>query len=65
MQLSVENGGLTVRTGTNLDRVKWTHGEGQAVYHTITGWRKMSAIADREAGNAVQLVMNAARSDFE
>lgn len=63
--MSIENNGLTIRTGTNLDRAKWTHGVEQALYHRITGWQQTQMIAQREAGNVYMLILNAARSDFE
>lgn len=65
MGMSIEDNGMTIRTGTNLDRAQWTHGENQARYHTITGWRKTLDIAQREAGNAYMLIYNASRTDFE
>lgn len=65
MGMTIENNGLTVRTGTNLPRAEWTHGEKQAMYHRVTGWRQTMMIAQRESGNAYMLILNAARSDFE
>lgn len=65
MGMTIEDNGLTIRTGTNLDRVKWTHGEQQALYHRVTGWKQTLTIYQRESGNAYMLIYNAMRSDFE
>jgi hypothetical protein len=64
-QMQISADGMRIDTGTLVGYAQWTHGERQALYHAVTGWRKESAIANSYGGQAFMLVYNAARSDFE
>lgn len=63
--MQTEADGLIVRTGTNVPSAEWTHGERQALYHRITGWRQVKVIGQQMGGEAFMIVYRAAQREYE